>query len=46
MTFATDLLDEFCIEAGFVDWEIIRLADESPYYGDYVIRFIEGSIDK
>lgn len=45
MTFATDLLDEFCIEAGFVDWEIIRLSDESPYYGDYVVRFIEGPID-
>jgi hypothetical protein len=46
MKFASDLLDEFCVEAGFVDWEYIPQNEESPYYGDYVVRFIEGKLDE
>jgi hypothetical protein len=41
MKFASDLLDEFCVEAGFLDWEQVPQNEESPYYGDYVVRFID-----
>lgn len=46
MKFASDLLDEFCVEAGFADWEYIPQNEESPYYGDYIVRFIEGKLDE
>ena len=46
MKFASDLLDEFGVEAGFADWEYLPQNEESTYYGDYIVRFIEGKLDE
>lgn len=40
MRFSSDLLDEYAEREGYVDWELVPLTDESPYWGDTLIRFI------
>jgi len=41
MKFNTDLLDEYAENEGYEDWEIVPQSDESPYFGDLIIRFIK-----
>jgi len=41
MKFNTDLLDEYAENEGYEDWEIVPQNDESPYFGDLIIRFIK-----
>ena len=36
-----DLLDEYAEREGYVDWELVPLTDESPYWGDTLVRFIK-----
>jgi len=41
MQFNTDLLDQYAENEDYVDWEIVPQSDESPYFGDLIIRFIK-----
>jgi len=41
MRFSSDLLDEYAEREGYVDWELVPLTDESPYWGDTLVRFIK-----
>lgn len=41
MQFNSDLLDQYAENEGYSDWEIVPQSEESPHFGDLVIKFIK-----